>query len=99
MKTKFIPLITLSVISCSNFAAQDMNTENRVCSIDAMPSSRERSIYYSEDIQRNLFFGCSRGGCQGVIAAQRFPTDYDVIVAGSPVYDWTRALAGHITAV
>ncbi|QYJ92765.1 tannase/feruloyl esterase family alpha/beta hydrolase [Shewanella spartinae] len=44
--------------------------------------------YYQQESQRNLFFGCSRGGGEGLIAAQRYPTDYDVIVAGSPAYDY-----------
>ena len=38
--------------------------------------------------------GCSAGGRQALMEAQRFPADFDGIVAGSPGLDWTsRATA------
>ena len=33
--------------------------------------------------------GCSAGGRQGLQAAQRFPSDFDGIIAGAPGLDWT----------
>ena len=33
--------------------------------------------------------GCSAGGRQAMAEAQRFPTDFDGIIAGSPGLDWT----------
>lgn len=42
--------------------------------------------------------GCSTGGRQGLIEAQRFPEDYDGIVAGAPANYWTHLLAVHIWA-
>jgi pimeloyl-ACP methyl ester carboxylesterase len=35
------------------------------------------------------FFGCSDGGREALMTAQRHPTDFDGIVAGAPAYDWT----------
>lgn len=42
--------------------------------------------------------GCSAGGRQALKEAQRFPTDYDGIIAGAPGLDWTgrASLAAHV---
>ncbi len=43
--------------------------------------------FYGNPASRNYFNGCSTGGRQAMIAAQRFPHDFDGIIAGAPVYD------------
>jgi len=45
------------------------------------------SRYYTKDAQRAYFMGCSTGGYQGLVAAQRFPWDFDGIIAGAPDMD------------
>jgi Tannase and feruloyl esterase len=50
--------------------------------------------YYGRDSSSNLFFGCSRGGGQALMEAQRYPNDFDGIVAGAPAYNWTEELGG-----
>jgi len=42
------------------------------------------SRYYGKAAQRAYFMGCSTGGYQGLVAAQRFPWDFDGIIAGAP---------------
>ena len=49
--------------------------------------------YYGRPQDRALFIGCSTGGRMALMEAQRFPNDYDAIVAGAPVYSFRVQLA------
>ena len=42
--------------------------------------------YYGTSARRAYFLGCSGGGAQGMNEAQRYPSDYDGIVAGASGY-------------
>ena len=53
--------------------------------------------YYQQDIARNYFIGCSRGGGQALMEAQRYPDDFEGIVAGAPAYNWTMGLGAGMT--
>jgi feruloyl esterase len=44
--------------------------------------------YYGAAAVRAYYVGCSQGGHHGLMEAQRFPDDYDGIVAGSHGGDW-----------
>ena len=52
--------------------------------------------YYGSAPARSYFQGCSRGGGQALMEAQRFPADFDGIIAGAPAYDWTGLAAANI---
>ena len=43
--------------------------------------------YYKRGPQLSYYQGCSTGGRQGMMAAQRFPDDFDAIIAGAPVHN------------
>jgi feruloyl esterase len=43
--------------------------------------------YYNRAPQLSYYQGCSTGGRQGMMEAQRYPEDFDAIVAGAPVYN------------
>ena len=59
----------------------------------AVESKRLVAAYYGEDTRYSFFSGCSTGGRQALAAAQRFPTDFDGIVAGAPA-NYTTHLQG-----
>ena len=48
--------------------------------------------YYQKKIARNYFIGCSRGGGQALMEAQRYPDDFEGIVAGAPSYNWSMGM-------
>ena len=52
------------------------------------------SAYYDNPLKYSYWNGCSAGGRQAMKEAQKYPADYDGIIAGSPGLDWTgRATA------
>ncbi len=52
------------------------------------------SSFYERHPAYSYYVGCSKGGQQGLMDAQRYPDDFDGIVAGNPANDWTRFYAG-----
>ena len=55
--------------------------------------------FYGRSPKHAYWIGCSSGGYEGLMEAQRFPADYDGIVAGAPANNWTRLMAGDFDAV
>jgi len=51
---------------------------------------------YGKAPRRSYFASCSNGGRQALMEAQRFPGDYDGILAGAPAYAWTRLLTSAV---
>lgn len=50
--------------------------------------------FYGRDPARSYFFGCSGGGREALMVAQRFPEEFDGILAGNPGNDWSHWAAG-----
>src|SRR6201995_447830 len=48
------------------------------------------NTFYATPASRSFFAGCSTGGQQALMEAQRFPNDYDGILAGAPAYNRTH---------
>jgi hypothetical protein len=49
--------------------------------------------YYGKAPQQSYFAGCSDGGREALMEAQRYPEDYNGILAGAPANNWTPLLA------
>ncbi|KAI6312058.1 hypothetical protein MCOR29_008141 [Pyricularia oryzae] len=46
--------------------------------------------FYNSPPAKSYYIGCSLGGRQGISAAERFPEDYDGILAGAPAVDFNH---------
>lgn len=51
--------------------------------------------YYGKPASYAYFDGCSTGGREGLMEAQRYPQDFDGIAAGAPVLHYQELNAGH----
>jgi feruloyl esterase len=51
---------------------------------------------YGRNAGHSYFVGCSSGGHQALTEAQRYPRDYDGILAGAPANYWTHLMAGQL---
>lgn len=48
--------------------------------------------FYGKAAQRSYFAGCSDGGREALMEVQRYPEDYDGILAGAPANNWVPLL-------
>lgn len=53
--------------------------------------------FYGALPAHSYFNGCSQGGQEALTESQRYPLDYDGIIAGDPANNWTRlTIGGHL---
>lgn len=53
----------------------------------AVQSKAIIQAFYKRGPQLSYYQGCSTGGRQGLMEAQRYPEDFDAIIAGAPVHN------------
>jgi hypothetical protein len=66
----------------------------RAVNLTAVTAKGITQTYYGKDIARSYWNSCSNGGRQGLVEAQRYPQDFDGILANSPWVDQTGFTLG-----
>ncbi len=54
------------------------------------------TAFYAKPPTRSYFVGCSDGGREALMEAQRFPEDFDGILAGAPANDWSHLFTSFV---
>jgi hypothetical protein len=68
----------------------------RAVHITATTAKEIANRYYGQPVAHSYWNSCSNGGRQGLIEAQRYPADFDGIVANAPWVDQTGFTIGAI---
>ena len=67
---------------------------HRAIHVTAVAGQAITAAYYRKNPRHRYFVGCSQGGQEALMEAQRYPADYDGIVAGDPDYNQTHHEVG-----
>jgi hypothetical protein len=74
------------VIDFGNRAVHEMTQKSKAIA----------AAFYGKPAQHAYFAACSDGGREALMEAQRFPDDYDGILAGAPANNWTHLLTNAV---
>ncbi|MGB7354608.1 MAG: tannase/feruloyl esterase family alpha/beta hydrolase [Acidobacteriaceae bacterium] len=66
----------------------------RAIHLTAETAKQITSAFYGKPADKSYFDACSDGGREALMEAQRFPDDYDGILAGAPANAWSTMLTG-----
>ena len=61
----------------------------RAVHLTAEEAKQITAAFYGSPPKHSYFVGCSKGGQEGLMEAQRFPEDFDGIVTGAAANQWT----------
>jgi feruloyl esterase len=68
----------------------------RAVNLTAVTAKAITQSYYRQDIAHSYWNSCSNGGRQGLVEAERYPQDFDGILANSPWVDQTGFTLGAV---
>ncbi len=64
--------------------AKEIDYGHRGTHVTAVAGKELTGAFYRQTVQHAYFDGCSNGGRQALMEVQRYPTDFDGIIAGDP---------------
>ncbi len=76
--------------------AKEIDYAFRAVHLTATTAKAVARHYYGTAPHHSYWDGCSTGGRQGLMSAQRFPDDFDGIVAGAPVQNFTDTQMAYV---
>ena len=71
----------------------------RAIHLTAQVAKQIISAYYGKPASHAYFDSCSDGGREALMEAQRFPGDYDGLLAGAPANNWATMLGGGLAGL
>ncbi|WP_238016056.1 tannase/feruloyl esterase family alpha/beta hydrolase [Dactylosporangium sp. AC04546] len=74
---------TIDTALLDNFAYRSVHDMSRI-------GEQVTTRFYGRPPTYSYFTGCSTGGRQGLVEAQRYPGDFDGILAAAPAISWNR---------
>jgi hypothetical protein len=80
---------TVSLDLLTNFASRSVHDM-------AVVGKAVTASFYGRSAAHSYWTGCSTGGRQGMVAAQKYPGDFDGILAGSPAIYWTEYVVAEL---
>jgi len=69
---------------------------HRAVHVSVVQGKATVAAYYGKPARHAYFSGCSTGGQQALMEAQRYPADFDGILAGAPGHNRTHLNAGFL---
>jgi feruloyl esterase len=89
---------TGSVWTFAQFPEKVVDFGHRAQHVTTVAGKAIIKAFYGDAAKHSYFYACSQGGHHALMEAQRYPEDYDGIIAGDPANDWTHLMFGELWA-
>ncbi|ESQ81735.1 tannase/feruloyl esterase family alpha/beta hydrolase [Asticcacaulis benevestitus] len=79
----------LNTVLWSDFAERGVHQQ-------AVQTKGLAAFYYGQPVKYSYWDGCSTGGRQGLVEAQRYPDDFDGLLIGAPAINWSKFVTSEL---